>query len=373
VQLSDDAFVFAANDGTDAGRRSLWRSDGTAEGTIKLSDVVPYGSESNRAEFARVGDTLLFFVAAGTDRELWKTDGTPQGTVRVKDMRLGLGESESAGLVAAGDRVFFRANDPVYGPELWTSDGTADGTHMVKETVPGFRWPEPLIAGVIGNVVFLKAEDRLWKSDGTSEGTVLVKDVNQSQARALDWLMPLQPFTHGGYLYFMGLDDEHGRELWRSDGTAAGTVPLPDVYPGFGSAGYPGTGLGPPIFVNGRMYFAASDGEHGVELWQYAKPGDANRDFRVDFADLVILAQNYNGTGKTHDQGDFTGDGRTDFADLVVLAQNYSAAPAAPSAALPAARSSSARSASSRDAERKSIFSMTPVTKRPPLKRARVQ
>jgi hypothetical protein len=52
-------------------------------------------------------------------------------------------------------------------------------------------------------------------------------------------------------------------------------------------------------------------------------PGDATHDGRVGFADLVLLAQNYNGNGMTFEQGDFDGDGLVNFADLVLLAQHY--------------------------------------------------
>ena len=51
--------------------------------------------------------------------------------------------------------------------------------------------------------------------------------------------------------------------------------------------------------------------------------GDANFDRQVDFADLVLVAQNYNLSGKLWTQGDFTLDGTVDFNDLVVLAQQY--------------------------------------------------
>src|SRR5207237_9847589 len=51
--------------------------------------------------------------------------------------------------------------------------------------------------------------------------------------------------------------------------------------------------------------------------------GDANRDRSVGFADLVVLAQNYNGTGKTFAQGDFNYNGTVDFVDLVLIAQHY--------------------------------------------------
>ena len=51
--------------------------------------------------------------------------------------------------------------------------------------------------------------------------------------------------------------------------------------------------------------------------------GDTNLDRTVGFADLVAVAQNYNGTGKTWSQGDFNYDGIVDFNDLVKVAQNY--------------------------------------------------
>ena len=51
--------------------------------------------------------------------------------------------------------------------------------------------------------------------------------------------------------------------------------------------------------------------------------GDANVDGKVDFSDLLTLAQNYGATGATWAQGDFNADGTVDFGDLLALAQNY--------------------------------------------------
>ena len=52
-------------------------------------------------------------------------------------------------------------------------------------------------------------------------------------------------------------------------------------------------------------------------------PGDFNGDGKVDFADLLILAQNYGKSGVQPNQGDANGDGKVDFSDLLILAQNY--------------------------------------------------
>ena len=51
-------------------------------------------------------------------------------------------------------------------------------------------------------------------------------------------------------------------------------------------------------------------------------PGDANDDGKVDFNDLLVLAQNFGNDG-TYSTGDFTLDGTIDFNDLLILAQHF--------------------------------------------------
>ena len=64
-------------------------------------------------------------------------------------------------------------------------------------------------------------------------------------------------------------------------------------------------------------------------------PGDANLDGKVNFSDLLVLAQNYGKTDVGWIGGDFDGSGKVDFSDLLVLAQNYGAAPTAGAAPVP--------------------------------------
>src|SRR5436190_5927159 len=69
----------------------------------------------------------------------------------------------------------------------------------------------------------------------------------------------------GGVLYFVANDGVHGSELWRTDGTPAGTSIVRDVNPG------PNTGVSPseaPVVFGGALYFAATDPSHGSELWR---------------------------------------------------------------------------------------------------------
>ena len=110
----------------------LWKTDGTDEGTIRISGV---GSVT---ELIVMGDTLYFTGSGsgGGGRELWKTDGTSDGTVLVKDIRPGSTSSDIDAFTVAGGTLFFRANDGTHGNELWKSDGTEGGTVLVKDISP---------------------------------------------------------------------------------------------------------------------------------------------------------------------------------------------------------------------------------------------
>ena len=75
----------------------------------------------------------------------------------------------------------------------------------------------------------------LWKSDGTTAGTVLVKDINPGLTAGYP-NVPASSEPYGltaldGQLLFTANDGIHGDELWKSDGTAAGTVLVKDIAP----------------------------------------------------------------------------------------------------------------------------------------------
>ena len=98
----------------------------------------------------------------------------------------------------------------------------------------------------------------LWKTDGTEAGTMLVKDIEPGDGSS----NPTSLTNLNGTLIFAATTALRGKELWKSDGTAAGTVMVYDINPGVGSSN-------PDSFlVSGTaLLFAATDIDHGRELW----------------------------------------------------------------------------------------------------------
>jgi hypothetical protein len=82
----------------------------------------------------------------------------------------------------------------------------------------------------------------------------------------------------------------------------------------------------PTVLGQGAFDWAVFDETDGTLKLRPHVPGDANRDGKVDFADLLALAKNYNQDSNTDDpsaSGDFNGDGKVDFTDLLTLAKHY--------------------------------------------------
>jgi len=255
--------------GDDTTGYELWKSDGTEAGTVLVKDINPGGDSSFPSDLTNVNGTLFFEAGDGTaGSELWKSDGTEAGTVLVKDIYPGSAYSLPRYLTDVNGTLFFSATDGVHGTELWKSDGTAAGTVLVKDLVPGsgssFLFAtDPFMTDVNGTLFFVARDGatgaELWRSDGTAAGTVLVADVNPG----VDSSSPTSLVRIDDTLYFSADDGSRGKELWMSAGTTATTSLVGDINPGADSSNPDNL-----TAVNGALFFSANDGTHGDELWR---------------------------------------------------------------------------------------------------------
>src|SRR5581483_3109561 len=104
----------------------------------------------------------------------------------------------------------------------------------------------------------------LWRSDGTSTGTVLVNDIKPGQPAGVENYFSYHGHSNyngaanvNGTLFFCANDNSHGYELWKSDGTSAGTLLVKDIHSGSLSSRPQDL-----INVSGTLFFSANDGSH---------------------------------------------------------------------------------------------------------------
>jgi ELWxxDGT repeat protein len=260
----NNKLFFVANNGTNG--YEIWSSDGTLSGTNIFKDIIP-GKTSSAANYLTVAGNTLFFMArdAALGEELWKSDGTSEGTVIVKDIYPGSGSSFPSTFISVNQNIFFRANDGKHNFQLWRSDGTAEGT--IKLTTNGFSWINGLLAA--NNNLYYLLGRSLYKSDGTVSGTQYICAVE-------DFYTAKELAEMNGSLYIMG-NDYYSMDLWKVDGSHAVIVKRASV---FQSGGDLRTSL---TKSGNNVYFVGNGGDdHELSLWK----SDGTAEGTVSFLDL---------------------------------------------------------------------------------------
>jgi ELWxxDGT repeat protein len=256
--MQGNALVFPADD-------AVWKTDGSSTSTRRISprEVQAHGLTSFRG---RVWFMELDYPDIG---RLWRSDGTKTGTKVVPDVYA------PGDLTVLGDSLYLNASvSMAKAPRLFRSDGTLAGTGPVR---PRVRPLPGMVKGagqlwMAGMSRPMPLPDELWVSDASAAGTTLV------MGGAGDWVIGDEVAADfadsvgvDGSMWFSAgpattTEDEFvvtDTELWRSDGTSAGTSEAADIDPEGSSMPRGFTKLGNAIL------FSATDGVHGRELWRF--------------------------------------------------------------------------------------------------------
>jgi ELWxxDGT repeat protein len=273
-------------------------------------------------EMKTVGSRVFFTVKA---QEVWVTDGTPSGTQRLHQMDPSpfyqlVGNwppsatdrnwppSPTEQFTSEGGAVYFLANDAQHGREVWRTDGTPAGTAMVADLVPGAagsvepEYPSWMILGALGNGVVGISGRGIVVSDGTPAGSSLLTS----------WTGDVGSMANlAGRAYFPCRSSDMSTELCTSDGTPGGTMFI-DITPGL-----EGTHPNNVHSFAGSLYFTDV---YGSDLWrsdgtaegsiELAEPGVARFLTKTPGA-LFMAGESYDAMGSLERRGLWRTDGST--------------------------------------------------------------
>ncbi len=262
VDIHGELDFFHAQDTGSAQNYELWTTDGSKAHTHLITALPSTVRPANMVDLAGVAYFSAGAITGG-GTALWKSDGTAAGTLPIKTFQFGVDAANNAWPMAIRDRLYLVGSDGVDGAELWKSDGTETNTKRLANINPT-AGSNPSDVTVLDDKLYFSADDgahgaELWTSNGTEASTVLIKDINSGSAGS----QPRDFVMRDGILYFVADDDEHGGELWKSDGTDVGTLLVKDVITG--TQGSLPTQL---VAWQNAIYFLAANGNGGTELWQ---------------------------------------------------------------------------------------------------------
>ena len=143
--------------------------------------------------------------------------------------------------------------------------------HSSYVPTPTLQWP------VAGNIAFFNAEDgihgiELWRTDGTTAGTYIVKDINPGQMGTL----MLNMVAINGKIYFSASRDGYNFFPWVSDGTASGTFAIDSTQTGRSSLPQRFAGLNDVVYMatggNGIDFGGLTKVNEGLNGFTFLKP-----------------------------------------------------------------------------------------------------
>ncbi|WP_130471852.1 ELWxxDGT repeat protein, partial [Candidatus Magnetaquicoccus inordinatus] len=216
----------------------------------------------------------------GYSRGIYVTNSSGTDATLVKEIVPG-GDPYIYRMVTLNGKAYFFAETENEGRELWVSDGTSAGTQLLVDINPGedsssYGYVTEMV--LCNNKIYFQADDgingeELWQTDGTAAGTVMVKDIWSGIAGS-----DILNITVFGNKIFFHAKDGSGdfgshNQLWMSDGTAAGTQLVKDF--GYNGMRYD-MGDATIAATSDAVYFLGKYGSNYEQLWKTTDGTAAN-------------------------------------------------------------------------------------------------
>jgi trimeric autotransporter adhesin len=199
------------------GGTQLWTSDGIESGTSLLKTFLFDDKYLKRVNsIIGVVNGNVFFDLILTNRatnnidsiQLWKSDGTEEGTVKVSDLK---NNCPIQAITSNSNIYFLTTNWSNY--QLWRSDGSEEGTYKISSLSITDTYSNKLF--VFKDVLYFVAFDKnnilsIWESDGTIEGTRTLENWNAPGFTSISDLV-----YHHDEIYFTAIHPDYGAALFK--------------------------------------------------------------------------------------------------------------------------------------------------------------
>ena len=263
------ALIFAAN--SPIYGQEMWKTDGTESGTTLLQDLNALPGYANAHDGVAFNGKIYFSAASAYfGQELWSTDLTSGNTEMVIDIFPGASsgmDSANSYFTIFNGRLYFSARNAITGWELWSTDGTAAGTSVAADMVAGYGQS----ASSYGPNYITACNGKLFYAEYTGFYGLVAFDGTTGTNVYNNHLFPTNLACLNNTLFFNAQNyaaASYDNELWKSNGTQAGTSLFFDAYPGIqsGTSGYSGNPTNLTVY-NNKLYFTANNGTNGTELY----------------------------------------------------------------------------------------------------------
>jgi ELWxxDGT repeat protein len=233
---------------------------------------------SNVENLTNVGGVAYFHVRTGMGSQLWRSDGTSQGT---RPVDVGLGAVEIRIPYRVGGKLLLFAPDSSSTNTLglYVAQSEPGTASLLKGELAVVEGPTGAAFGVVNGTLIFAVRNAggadLWRSDGTAAGTQFVTRISTDTEAFLRNVAVIDNLVY----FFSSADTAPTTyRLWRSDGTAAGTFVLSNAFQQDEfSTSFQLVGL------NGIVYFGAKGTGRGgavAERWQHTRNETRRDDYR---------------------------------------------------------------------------------------------